>query len=40
MAVLSRNIHRIGDLLQQQEQRHEKRRRKRAECTNAFKLAA
>jgi hypothetical protein len=40
MAVLARNIHRIGDILKQQEQKREKRKRKYADRETAYKLAA
>jgi len=40
MAVLARNIHRIGDILKQQEDERAKRKRKYAERQNAFKRAA
>jgi IS5 family transposase len=40
MAVLARNIHRLGDILKQQEQKREKRKRKYSDRDNTFKLAA
>ena len=40
MAVLARNIHRIGDILKQQEQKREKRKRKYSDRDTALKWAA
>ena len=40
MAVLARNIHRIGDILKQQEQKREKRKRKYSDRDTALKRAA
>ena len=40
LAVLARNIHRIGDILKQQEQKREKRKRKYSDRDTTYKLAA
>jgi hypothetical protein len=40
MAVLAGNIHRIGDILKQHEQKREKRKRKYSDRDTAYKLAA
>jgi IS5 family transposase len=40
MAVLARNIHRIGDILKQQDEKREKRKRKRVDRDAAYRLAA
>ncbi len=40
MAVLARNIHRIGDILKQQEQKREKRKRKYSDRDTTLKWAA
>lgn len=40
LAVLARNIHRIGDILKQQEQKREKRKRKFSDRDTPYKLAA
>ena len=40
MAVLARNIHRIGDILKQQEQKRAKRKRKYADRDTTYRLAA
>ena len=40
MAVLARNIHRLGDILKQQEQKREKRKRKYADRDTTYRLAA
>lgn len=40
MAVLARNIHRIGDILKRQEQKRAKRKRKYADRDTTYRLAA
>jgi len=40
LAVVARNIHRIGAILWQQEQRREQRKRKYADRETTYKLAA
>jgi transposase, IS5 family len=40
MAVLARNIHRIGDILKQQAQKREQRKRKYSDRDTTYKLAA
>ena len=40
LAVVARNIHRIGDILKQQEQKREQRKKNRAAQATVFKQAA